>query len=186
MRRTWSAALALLAAAACAKPPPLLQGTVVEIGVRQAQQQDMNGTRVRWGGRIVSTTPQADVTCVEILGLPLDRRARPLDVDTSEGRFMACAPGFYDPEVFAPKREVTVTGALGGRVAGKVGELDYQFPKVEADVVYLWPERVQAVAYPAYPYGWGWYGGWGYPYWGGFGYPYRRYPYRGRVYRGRR
>src|SRR5262245_39768810 len=134
--RPW-AMLALLAVAACAKPPPLLQGQYVEIGVRQAQQQNMTGTRVRWGGRIVSTTPQADVTCIEVLGLPLDARARPLDVDTTEGRFVACAPGFYDPEVFAPKREVTITGNVEGRVAGKVGELDYQFPKVEASLVYL-------------------------------------------------
>jgi len=171
--------LAVVGIAACAKPPPVLQGPVTEIGVRQAQQQDMTGTRVRWGGRIVSTTPRPDVTCFEILGQPLDRRARPLAIDSSEGRFMACAPGFYDPEVFTAKREVTVTGTLAGRIAGKVGEADYQFPKVEASVVYLWPERAQY----AYPAGYGWYGaGWGYPWYGGWGYPYPyrgAYPYRG-------
>lgn len=191
--RAWWAALALAGLAACAKPPAVLQGPVTEIGVLQAQRQDMNGTRVRWGGRIVSTTPQADVTCIEVLGEPLDKRARPLPIDTSEGRFMACAPGFYDPEVFAEKRDVTVTGTLAGRIAGKVGDADYQFPKVEADVVYLWPERPPPGMYGGSYYPYGPYGGWwGYPYgygygygYGGFGrYPYRAYPYR--VYRGRR
>jgi outer membrane lipoprotein len=171
----------VVALAACARPPAVLQGPATEIGVLQAQRQDMSGTRVRWGGQIVATTPEQDITCFQILALPLDRRARPERVDVSEGRFIACAPGFYDPEVYAPKREVTVTGIIGGRIAGKVGEVDYQFPRIAADVVYLWPQRRQRAVvygYPAYPYG-GWWG-YPYPYWyGGFApLPYYRYPYR--------
>jgi outer membrane lipoprotein len=53
-----------------------------------------------------------------------------------------------------------------------VGEFDYAYPRVEADVVYLWPKRPIRVNYPPGFYdpfwgpGWGpGYYGWGNPYW---------------------
>ena len=52
------------------------------------------------------------------------------------------------------------------RAAARVGEFDYTYPRVAADVVYLWPERTY-VGYAATTIRGGpW---WGYgPYWGGF------------------
>jgi outer membrane lipoprotein len=89
---------------------------------------------------------------------------------------VACREGFYDPEVFVRGRELTVTGTLHGTVSQKVGDYDYAYPRVEADVVYLWPKRPVMVNYPPgfYDPFWGpgfgpyWGGGWGGPgYWGG-------------------
>jgi outer membrane lipoprotein len=85
--------------------------------------------------------------------------------DHSDGRFVACSKGFFDPEVYAKGRDLTVTGSLNGTEQHKVGEYNYTFPQVSADQVYLWPERNY---YPGGYYGWGPYYDpfWG-PYWGG-------------------
>ena len=89
-------------------------------------------------------------------------------VDRSLGRFIACRAGFYDPEVFMAGREITVSGRVEGFETRKVGNYDYRYPRVAAEVVYLWPERrdVDVIVDPwyrggYYGRGWGWGMGWG-------------------------
>ena len=87
--------------------------------------------------------------------------------DQSQGRFIACRAGFYDPAVFEAGRDVTFIGKIDGYQNTRIGEYDYRLPKLSADVIYLWPEQRQVDVVP-YPYGpWG-PGPWG-PYWGGYG-----------------
>jgi outer membrane lipoprotein len=169
--------LLLLAAtmlAACARPPRPIAGDFPAVQVADVQSGAHAGERVRWGGVIVETRPEQDQTCFEVVGLPLDARARPRIVDQTYGRFEACAPGFYDPEIYEPRREVTIIGAVQDVQAGKVGGYEYRFPRMAAELVYLWPDRPDPRYYPyygAYPYwdagpswgfGWGvgWSGGW--------------------------
>jgi outer membrane lipoprotein len=93
-------------------------------------------------GRIVQTLPRDDSTCFEVLATPLDSSARPhYNSDTDDGRFIACRNGFYDPAVFEPNREITLTGRIEAYDTRKIGGFDYRFPRVAADVVYLWPIR---------------------------------------------
>lgn len=174
--------LLILAAAsvmlgACATMPQPLQGNYANVTTLAAQQGGAGGTQVRWGGEIIKTKPGPQETCFYILARPLDHQARPELGNSGEnmGRFVACHPGFYDPEVFTRGRELTVTGTLQGTVTHKVGDYEYAYPRVEANVIYLWPKRPVYVDSPYYyppgfydPFwGPGW-GGWGYPYyWGG-------------------
>lgn len=164
-----TAAIALLGG--CVTIPQPLQGNYASITTASAQQGGAGGTRVRWGGEIIKTEPGPQQTCFYILSRPLDSEARPVGGTGSgdnQGRFVACRDGFYDPEVFARGRELTVTGTLHGTVSQKVGEFDYAYPRVESEVVYLWPKRQ---IYPASyydPYFGGPFGpGFGNPYWGG-------------------
>jgi outer membrane lipoprotein len=156
--------LALVALAACARPPQRLAGEFPPIAPADVQQGGHVGEHVRWGGLIVATTPREDETCIEVVSLPLDRRARPRLVDETFGRFRGCVPGFYDPEIYAVDREVTVVGTVEGVERGTVGEQAYDFPRIAAEAVHLWPER------PPYAYGpyamsvYGFYP-W-YPFWG--------------------
>ena len=131
----------------CFKPPAPLAGTFPQISVPEAQHGGLSGQRVRWGGIIVSTTPQKEDTCFEILARPLSSEARPRRTDESEGRFIACAPGFYDPAVYSKGRELTVVGTLQQPEMRKIGEHEYQYPKVAAEGVYLWPKREQSPVY---------------------------------------
>jgi outer membrane lipoprotein len=133
--------LALAPLAACVRPPANLAGTYERVTVREAQAEPREGVAVRWGGTLISARPGKGQTCFEVASFPLDARARPKPSDQSAGRFIACAPGFYEPAVYAPGREVTVTGALHGTVRGRVGQYEYTYPRLDATAVYLWPER---------------------------------------------
>lgn len=181
MPRTARLALALLATAAlagCATAPKPLQGSFAPLAPAQASDSQAVGDAVRWGGRIVKVMPDARATCFEILGRDLSSSARPtrLDTDVSNGRFIACRSGFYDPEIFTDEREVTVTGRIEGYEMRPIGEYEYRYPRVAADVIYLWPERRADPFYyqhpsPFFPM----YRPWGY--WGGHYVPVR-VPYR--------
>jgi len=161
---TTAASLALLSA--CATAPQPLQGAFPQITPQQAVGTSPAGSPVRWGGRIVETLPKQDSTCFQMVSLPLNASGRPQSdaSDLTQGRFLACRAGFYDPAVFTPGREVTFVGRVQGTESVRIGEYDYRLPQLAADVVYLWPEvrEVDVVVPPPRPY-------WG-PYWG---------PYRG-------
>jgi outer membrane lipoprotein len=145
----------VLALAACATAPRPLQGQYAAIEPAQAAEQQSLGAVVRWGGRIVEVHTEKLRSCFEIVGAPLDAAGRPRRVDHSNGRFLACRSGFYEPQVFAPGRELTISGRIDGFETRPVGEYDYRYPRVAADVVYLWPERYERDFEPVPWFGFG-------------------------------
>lgn len=153
--------VAVLALAACASQPKPLQGGYIEtLTPHTAVLGEHTGAAVRWGGRIVQVEPKTDATCFEMIATRLTPGGRPYWAsDDTNGRFIACRQGFYDPAVFTVNREVTFTGRIAGYDNRRVGEYDYRFPRVDADVVYLWPvrERVDVITRPA---PWPWWGYW--------------------------
>ncbi len=116
-------ATALLAAARrCLRRSPAT--TLRQITPQQAaSRQGPNGQRVRWGGEIIKVEPRPNTTCFEILSRELYADARPNRRDHSEGRFIACKQGFYDPAVYGKGRDVTVVGAISGNEKHKVGRV---------------------------------------------------------------
>jgi len=157
-----------IAVSGCATvPKPLAVGAFAEVTPGVAQSSDhFVGQRVRWGGSIANTEPGKNETCFEVVSHPLDSNARPLETDMTEGRFIACAPGFYDPEVYAKGREVTIIGNIQGATVRKLGEYEYRYPQISAETIYLWPKLLPYSYYgsphPYYnnyePY---WYNPWG-------------------------
>lgn len=167
--------LALGLLTSCATIPEPLQGEYPENYPGQTHIGQV-GSRVRWGGAIIATNPEAEQTCFEVLGKTLDDTTRPVGTDESQGRFIACKSGFQDPELFKAGRELTITGQLDHLETRDIGEYQYNYPIVRAEVIYLWPERPDYsdrpyAYYPyfwnrPYPYFWSPYYG-GYPYYGG-------------------
>lgn len=156
-----------LALGGCATIPQPLAGNYAPVTLDAARSGSANAAQVRWGGEIVETQPQQQQTCFFVLAEALDSQARPKTGEESLGRFVACKQGFYDPEVFAKGREITVTGTLNGTVQHKIGQFDYTYPRVEANNVYLWPKRPLYIQRPYDP--WDRWGPWGDPFWGGWG-----------------
>lgn len=159
MKLVTSIALALTLAA-CATAPKPLQGQFSTVLPDDAAKRETSGELVRWGGHIVSVDPQNQRTCFEIVAAPLSDSSRPRSVDRSEGRFIACRAGFYEPEVFKAGREITISGRIEGFETRKVGDFDYRYARVAADVVYLWPERRDVDVKVGSPFVYGWYGRW--------------------------
>ncbi len=158
--RTLVIAALAAALAGCVTQTKPLRGEFAAISPHEAVEQESTGAVVRWGGRIVRTEPLADRTCFEVLSTRLDMSGRPYwAADDTRGRFIACRSGFYDPALFTDNREVTFTGRIDGYENRKIGEYDYRFPRLAADVVYLWPvrERIDVITRPA---PWPWWGWW--------------------------
>lgn len=159
------------AVAGCVTAPKVLQGEFADITPRDSVAGDARGLQVRWGGQLIDTMPMPEHTCFQILSRPLASNSRPVERhrDRSDGRFIACRDGFYDPEVFRPGRELTISGRIEGQQRISVGEYEYTVPRVAAQTIYLWPVRPLVVE-SRDP--WGRYD----PFWGGpFGWPYHGY-----------
>lgn len=163
-RHAGLAAMALAAAllGACAGTPETLRGDFPGPAPAAAGDTD-RGARVRWGGRLLEVRPEARRSCLEILALPLDDRARPESGAAPGRRFLACRDGFIDPAAFPPERHVTVTGTLAGFTTRSIGEYDYRYPVVQAETIHLWPRPPEPRPY----------GPWGYDPW----YPHYRDPW---------
>lgn len=147
--------LATLALAGCVTTPKPLQGAFAPVQPGEVVRSGATGDLVRWGGRVVKVEPLAERSCFEIVGVRLGNDGRPLARDQSDGRFIACREGFYDPEVFQAGREVTIIGQVSGFETRKVGDYDYRYPRVDADVIYLWPERKDVdVIVERHPFWW--------------------------------
>ena len=61
-------------------------------------------------------------------------------VDQDAWRSAMLADLHYEADLL-PGREVTITGQVDGHEDRKVGEYDYRYPRLAADVLFLWPER---------------------------------------------
>lgn len=172
MQKWISIFFSVAALGGCASVPDPLRGDFSGVTQQQAVERNLSDQRVRWGGAIIETRPGEDETCFQIIGRELNDSARPVSDDNTRGRFIACAPGFYDPVVFEEGRELTVMGTLDTPVTREIGDYNYRFPRVSAEQVYLWPEQgyytsrpyhynpLYARYYPGYysPFFYGYYG----------------------------
>jgi outer membrane lipoprotein len=136
-----------------------------------------------WGGEIIQTINQKDGTSlIEVFQRPLGWRGEPKLTQSSDGRFLALAEKYLDPYLFRKGRKVTVAGKILGAKTRPLGEMDYRYPLLLGEQIYLWEEYYYPAYYSYYPYApyspyyydpwWGptWWG----PYWGRFGYRYYR------------
>ncbi|TJY56656.1 hypothetical protein E4T66_19020 [Sinimarinibacterium sp. CAU 1509] len=128
---------------ACATPEAL-RGDFPDTTPAQISSQATSpdaGSKVRWGGTILSMENAADGSCFEILSRPLDSSGKPKSTDEELGRFLTCASDFKDPEIYKPGRIVTVIGTVTGTEKRKVGEFEYTYPKLAAEYIHLWKKE---------------------------------------------
>lgn len=163
----------LVLAAGCATAPKPLYGEFPDFYPDQVTQGSLSAT-VRWGGTIIEPRTETDRTCLEVISRELDYELRPRVTDHTRGRFLACREGFLEPAVFQPGRDITVIGRITELSDGRVGEFAYRYPRLDAEVIYLWADAPQVIyihdpwLYPYYPYHYPYR-----PYWPHFYHPHR-------------
>lgn len=105
-------------------------------------------------GVIVGAMNQEEGTLLEIYQTEMNSRTgEPIDLDESEGRFLAFYKGFLEQEIYRQGRKVTVAGVVKGERVRKLGELDYHYPYVVVREIHLWPKEKPRTYYP-YPGPW--------------------------------
>lgn len=116
------------------------------------------GKPVMWGGRIASVMNREPGTWIEMVQLPLNQIDRPMNVDTSEGRFIVKAAEILDPMIYREGRNLTVVGEMQGMETMKMGEMDYTYPVLMEKKKHLWPDEPDIIRiYQRYPYHPHWY-----------------------------
>lgn len=155
------------------KAPP---GSVSPAEARTDGQR-LQGVAVRWGGVIAAVENLRDQTRLDVVARPLGSDGNPRAADAPNlGRFLAQAPGFLDPAVYRPGREITVRGTFVGTETRDIGDYPYRYPVVQVQQHYLWAEVRPAPRHydPMWhdPF---WYDPW-YP-WSPFPWYHRRPPY---------
>jgi outer membrane lipoprotein len=160
-------ALAVLGLAACASqvPAPIRTAPPAAPSLTEVRG-DIDrfvGQAVRWGGTVAAVENRAQETFVEIVARELGSDGRPVDGDSSEGRFLARVGVFLDPAVYTEGRQVTVSGVVEGTMTRPIGDFAYRYPVVRTEMVYLWEPLPERPPYyydpwwlydPWYPYPW--------------------------------
>ena len=142
----------------------------VDLATVQSNPEAYIEQKVLWGGIIVSTKNFPDHTRIEVLAKDLAYMDMPQLYDqTSQGRFIILAPGFYDKLVYKPGIGITVAGVIKGKELIKIGELSYPYVLLSLIEMKTFDLEDDLYRYD-YPYMRH------YPYFGPYG-PYPPYPY---------
>lgn len=172
VKHIWKA-LPIFLLMGCATTQFVPPGPYAALTPQLVSARNLTGSRVRWGGVLVATRPEASQTCFEVLALPLNSDGEPrLERTLSEGRFIACSQGFFDPALYAQGREITLAGDIVKIETHRIGGYEYRFPVLKSGPPHLWP-RIRIVRYMPGPCWsdpfcnpWGWPGYYPYyPWW---------------------
>lgn len=140
IRALLATALLPLLTACATMPAPIDNGPFTPISLKQALSNEAVGSRVRWGGMIVSVAPLKTESCFEILSRPLDIYGEPNQTDQTEGRFIACGAGYYDPAAYPVGREITFVGSVQAPAECKIGTYEFSCPRLAIETLHLWPK----------------------------------------------
>jgi outer membrane lipoprotein len=139
----------------------------------KAAPDSFKGQSVTFGGEVLSARRLKDGTRVEILQLPVNSSLQPtMQLNKSQGRFIAIQREFLDPATIPAGTFVTVTGELTGSITLPLDDTEYTYPMMEIKDMKVWargeeaPVRIRPYMGPG-------------PYWGPYWSPYwRPWPYR--------
>jgi len=126
------------------------------------------GEIVIWGGYIIENRAGRDKSSLVILQAPLAFNEEPKSRDASQGRFLAVADRFLDPEVYSQDRPVTIAGMVAQDTQKMEDDGYGPYPVVHIREIHLWDEPFESNRYPYGPYN----------HWYGPPYPHHRYYYR--------
>ncbi|WP_084605164.1 Slp family lipoprotein [Desulfonatronum thioautotrophicum] len=101
------------------------------------------GRIVVLGGVIIQAHVVDQGTLLEIYQTRTNRRGEPIDLDRSQGRFLAFSKEFLDPAIYRQGRRITIAGRVEGDMTGDIGDVAYRYPHLAILERRLWPELPQ-------------------------------------------
>ncbi|OQZ03422.1 MAG: hypothetical protein B6D34_07975 [Candidatus Brocadia sp. UTAMX1] len=126
--------------------------------------ESYKGQMIVLSGIIIETENTKEGTVLRILQRPAGFRGKPKDVDATGGRFLALDNRYLDVNVYSKGRSVTIAGEILGKRIIPLGQIDYQYPLISVEEIYLWPtEKTYPSRYYYYPQDYWWLRG-RYPY----------------------
>jgi outer membrane lipoprotein len=132
-------ALALLVLAGCATAPLSPPEAGPSVTPAAASAGALPTSTQIWGGVIARVENFSDFTLLEVVSYPL-RNQEPQTSRMTDGRFRLEFQGFLDPLDHRVGRRISARGRVVRVDPGTIGEVDYAFPVMVANEVYLWPE----------------------------------------------
>ncbi len=119
------------------------------------------GKIVIWGGEIIETLTRMDhMTLIEVSQEPLNGLKEPKVAKESGGRFLALTEKVLDPHIYRKGRAITVVGKITGVKKRLFGELEYSYPLLLGEEIYLWrihwspsSPSYKDYYFPEYPWG---------------------------------
>ena len=134
--------ITLLWTAGCAPPFSRQALDQVDRGITfrdlQRDPDRYKGKSVMLGGVIITSKNSKEGTVIEVLQRPMGRRGRPLDTDSSEGRFLIESDEFLDAAVYHSGRMITIIGDVVGQTEQKLGEMQYRYPVIKSRELEMW------------------------------------------------
>ena len=134
------ASFVMVISSACSTAPEQLKGEYSTLRPMDVSEQNLE-TPIRWAGVIFETLPQESHTCIAVLAKPIEKSMRPQMTGQSDGRFIACTRGYYDPDILKVEGGVTLTGRIIHIDKRAHENYDYLVPVVEVDSITLWQKR---------------------------------------------
>lgn len=113
--------------------------------------QAHQGVLVVLGGVVVSAHVTDEGTLLEVYQTRTNRRGEPIDLDISQGRFVAFSNDLLDPAIYRQGRRVTLAGRVEGELTGQVGDVSYRYPSLSILEIRLWEDTLRS---PVDPYPW--------------------------------
>ncbi|MCK9418902.1 MAG: Slp family lipoprotein [Nitrospirae bacterium] len=102
------------------------------------EPEKFKGTWVMLGGMIITSKNTKEGTLLEILQKPLDTDGRPLETDSTEGRFLVQSDTFLDSAVYHEGRPITVVAEAFGLKELPLDDIRYQYPLLIVKDLHLW------------------------------------------------
>ncbi len=155
----WITPLILLWLAACASTisPEVLKDVDQSIRFEALLENPdaFQGKTVLFGGDIIKTENSPDKTLIVVLQRSLNSDNKPSGGDRSAGRFIVSVPGFLDPAIFQPGRQITVVGVVAGKEVRALDDIEYIYPVIDRRRLYLWQRKSAMDTEPRVYFGFG-------------------------------
>jgi outer membrane lipoprotein len=111
------------------------------------------GKVVVLGGEVLNAKRLPEGTSIEILQLPLDGSEPVMDVQQSQGRFLALQKEFLDPATLVEKPRVTIVGEVTGVQMRRLDDIDYTYPVLAVKDLKVWQDPIGYGARPGPRFG---------------------------------